>query len=259
MPTDSVPSRRATKRSASAVGGSTHCASSTATTTRASLPSSRSSDRSDTATARWSGGRAPASSSQKRHFESVPLRTGQATEHLDIDPIQKIAERAEGKLALRLGRSAAQNDGALLDGELDTRLPQGRLPDACLTLQHQAGELVWRARQKGCERFDLGLAADHRRHEMCIERAAASEFAARKFVGKHPITRRIWLARLRRSRHSGALRGYTNTSTLWAPTVPGSDTVCIRTDRGGRCLQRTGRLRRARAASGSRCARPFVV
>jgi hypothetical protein len=92
---------------------------------------------------------------QECHLESLPLRSGQAAQHLLIDRVQQVAKSAEWQALLGVGRTAGQDRRAPFGRPPQTSLPDARLPDACVPLDDQAPGSVYQLHQKLVECFEL--------------------------------------------------------------------------------------------------------
>jgi hypothetical protein len=84
--------------------------------------------------------------------------------HVVEHVLQQVAERGVGVRSFGLRRPGDQRPGTPSGRELDAALPQRRLPDPGLPLQHERRR---RGRRTGEERLDrpqLVVASDDRRH-----------------------------------------------------------------------------------------------
>ena len=155
-------SRRVAKARAAAEGASSQCASSTASTTRRSSASVRSSDSSAVPTRRRSAGRSLARL-QHRDLERVPLRRRQVFEETRVELGQQVGQPGEREGRLRLGRAGREDERVELARQPDGGFPDGGLADSGLPDDRERG-LGFVGPKELRDLGELGLAPDERGH-----------------------------------------------------------------------------------------------
>jgi hypothetical protein len=97
---------------------------------------------------------------EERRLERPPLRRGNSGQRVLECAGEEVAERGEGELHLRAGGPAGKRPLPTRPGAGKARLPEHRLPDSHLALEHKGARASREPREKPAELGELLLPAD---------------------------------------------------------------------------------------------------
>ena len=101
--------------------------------------------------------RAAARLAKERHPDRALLGPGKVCLTLREDRLEQVRQRGEGQFHIGLRRARGEDTDVSRPGELHSVEPEGRLPDARFTLEHQHGRTVIQRLDEQRQRLPLGL------------------------------------------------------------------------------------------------------
>ena len=101
---------------------------------------------------------------QKRDPERPSARCRQRGQDVIENGLEEVSEPGEREPALGLGRLGEEHASGACSGLLDRGLPERRLPDPCLPVEHQRARRVGGTVEEGADQAELVFSPDDRPH-----------------------------------------------------------------------------------------------